>query len=179
MELKLRNFLFAWVAILFLFSLVNWGCSAPPHPRVRPLKHPPGKPHVYKVHPKHHPPIHKKRAYVVAPLPFRPSPPGPRYFWVPRYRHPSGVYIGGYWRPQSKPNFIWVEGYWNAQGEWVFGYWKPVKATPGHVWVPGYWNGTLWVEGYWRQERKPNHIWISGHYGTHGLWIKGYWKLCP
>ncbi|MDY6854114.1 MAG: hypothetical protein SWO11_05300 [Thermodesulfobacteriota bacterium] len=179
MKLKLRDCLFLCIAIPFLFSLVTCGCSSSPHPIARPQKHPPGKPYVFKVHPKHHSPIHKRGAYILAPLPCRPIPPGPRYVWIPRYRHHSGVYIGGYWRPQSKPNFIWVEGYWNAQGEWVFGYWKPVKVKPGHVWVPGYWDGTLWVEGYWRPERKPNHIWIPGHYSTHGLWIKGYWKLCP
>jgi len=174
MKSKIRYFLITCGAIFFLLSFVAEGFSVPPKHRL-PKPHP-GNPYFHKVRPKHRPPIYKKRRYIVAPPAFRPKPPGPKYIWVPRYKHPSGIYIGGYWRPPSKPSFIWVDGYWNEEGEWVFGYWKPIEVKPGYLWAPGYWDNTIWVEGYWRPAKKPNYIWVPGYYNTRGVRIKGHWK---
>ena len=174
MKSTIRNLLIACGAILFLVSVAAEGLSAPPkHP---PKKPPPGKPHLYKVRPKHVPPVYKTRKYVAVPPAFRPKAPGPKYIWVTRYRHPSGVYVGGYWRPPSKPGFVWVDGYWNTAGIWVFGYWKPLQVRPGYAWVPGYWNSTVWVDGYWRRAQRPNLVWVPGHDNSNGVWIRGHWK---
>ena len=155
MKSKMRFFLITFGALLFLLSFVAEGFSVPP---------------------KHRPPIHKKPRYTFAPPAFRPKPPGPKYIWIPQYRHPSGVYIGGCWRPPSKPGFIWVDGYWDEEGNWVFGYWKPTEVKPEYLWVPGYWDNAIWIEGYWRPAKKPNFIWVPGHYNASGVWIRGHWK---
>ena len=174
MKSTIKNLLMAGGAMLFLLSPIAEGLSAPPkHP---PPKHPLGKPHVHRVPPKHAPPVYKTRKYIAAPPAFRPNPPGPKYLWVPRYRHPSGVYIGGYWRPPSKPGFTWVDGYSNTAGVRIFGYWKPIRVKPGYIWAPGYWNNTVWVNGYWRQAQKPNLVWVPGHYNSNGVRKKGHWK---
>jgi hypothetical protein len=172
MKSKIRVFLIVCGAILFSFSVVTEGCAAPPlGPR-----HPPRKVQPHKVSPKHRAPVYKKRIYVIAPLAVKPKPPTFQHIWIPRYRHPSGTYIGGYWRPPSRPGFTWVDGRWNEEGLWVFGYWKPLIEKPGYLWVPGYWDGTLWVDGYWRPAKKTGLIWVPAHYSSGGVWIKGHWK---
>ncbi len=69
----------------------------------------------------------------------KPPPPGPDYVWVDRVKLPSGIYVGGFWRPVKKPDFVWVGGYRDSQGLWVAGFWKPVKVRRGYVWIPGHW----------------------------------------
>ncbi len=108
--------------------------------------------------------------------PEMPAPPGPGYVWTPFYRHPSGIYIGGFWRVPHREGYVWIEGYLNEDGEWVFGFWKPVKIKNGRVWVPGYWDGTKWINGYWRPARKPGYIWVPGHYNKDGVWMRGKWE---
>jgi len=174
MNIKIRNLLLIWGAAFFLLFSAFEGFAA--QTKHRPTKHPREKHRSYGAPEKHPRPLHPKKKYMISPPAVRPKAPGSSHVWVPRYRHPSGVYVGGYWRPPSRASFIWIEGYWNEGGAWVFGYWKPLKVKPGYVWVPGYWGNTVWVNGYWRPAKKPNHIWVPGHYNNRGVWIKGHWK---
>ena len=150
-------------AFIFLLAFVLEACALPPKP-----------------HPKRHQfkkaIIHKHRPYVPAPHRVKPLAPSKRHLWMKRFRHPSGVYIGGFWRPPQKAGYMWVDGYLNENGVWVSGFWKPVKAKKGHAWVPGYWGGTIWIDGYWRLSIKPGFVWIGGSCNSAGVWIKGRWK---
>ena len=147
--------------LVFLLMLVLEACALPPKP-----------------HPKRHKKaiIHKHRPYVPAPHRVKPPAPSKRHLWVQRYRHPSGVYIGGFWRPPHKTGYAWTDGYLNEDGVWVSGFWKPLKAKKGHVWVPGYWESTIWGDGYWRLAIKTGFAWTPGSYNSSGIWIKGCWK---
>jgi len=120
MKLSIRDFLIICGAILFSFSVVTEVFSAPR----RGPRHSPGKPRPHKVSPKHRVPAYKKRIYVIAPLAVKPTPPTSKHIWVPRYRHPSGTYIGGCWRPATKSNLIWVPGHYSSSGVWIKAHWK-------------------------------------------------------
>ena len=161
--MKEKTSLVCLCTLIFLLTFVLEACALPPNP-----------------HPKRHRPkkaiIHKPRLYVPAPYRVKPPAPSRRHLWMQRYRHPSGVYIGGFWRPPHKAGYIWADGYLNKDGVWVFGFWKPVKAKKDYAWVPGYWDGTIWAEGYWRQTIKLGFVWVPGGYNSAGVWIKGHWK---
>ena len=174
MKSTIRNFLIVCSAILFLLSMVAEGLSASPgHSRKKPH---PEKRNVFQAPPKYQSQVQQRRKYVVAKPAYRTPHRGPEHRWVPRYRHPSGVYFGGYWRPSSKPGFIWVDGFSNTVGVWVSGYWKPLCERPGYRWIPGYRNKRVWVDGYWRQTRKHGPAWVPGYYNRNGMVIKGHWK---
>lgn len=117
-----------------------------------------------------------KRRFIPAPIAVRPVRQGPKHIWMRRYKLPSGVYIGGFWRPPCRASFTWVDGRWNDEGKWVFGYCKPVKIRAGYLWVPGYRDGGKWFEGYWRPASRAGFVWVPGHYNASGIWIKGHWK---
>ena len=147
-----------------LFISLTLAGQVSTHPPPRPPKHrPPGKPPVYK------------HRYAPKPVRARPPRPAAGYIWVPRYEHPAGVYVDGFWRPPKKKGFVWVEGHWKGD-VWVPGHWNPETAKSGHIWVPGYWDGGSWIDGYWRPSNKPGYIWVPGHYNKQGKWIKGHWK---
>ncbi len=102
--------------------------------------------------------------------------PGPKYRWIRRYKHQSGAYIGGYWRPPCGVGFSWVDGYWDAKGAWVFGNCNPAKLRKNYMWAPGYWDSSVWIKGYWRPRKKAGFAWAPGHYNNKGIWIKGHWR---
>ncbi|MBN1828441.1 MAG: YXWGXW repeat-containing protein [Deltaproteobacteria bacterium] len=147
------------VALVVIFFLSTIASAFPPHPK-RPIKRP----------------IVRKHLFVPAPLPLKPPPPAAGFIWIERYKHASGVYIGGFWRPAAKEGFVWTDGVWSDDGQWTPGHWAPVKAKPGFFWVPGYWNGAVWVEGYWRPSVNQGHGWIPGHYDDSGFWLAGHWE---
>ncbi len=153
--------------IYMIGSFEAWAAPPKPLPPKKIVMPPPPPPPVRK-------PI--KQRFKLAPLPSRPAPPAAGYVWVERYMHPSGKYVGGFWRPQHKPGYLWIKGYWNDEGDWIFGFWKPEKPKVGHVWEPGYWDGIIWIEGYWRVEEKPDFIWVPGHFNSKGIWVKGHWQ---
>ncbi len=125
--------------------------------------------------PRRHKP-YKKRRYLHVPPARRPVSPGSKYRWIRRYKHQSGAYIGGYWRPPCGVGFSWVDGYWDAEGAWVFGNCNPAKLRKNYMWAPGYWDSSVWIKGYWRPRKKAGFAWAPGHYNNKGIWIKGHWR---
>jgi len=101
MNIKIRNLLLIWGAAFFLLFSAFEGFAA--QTKHRPTKHPRKKHRSYGAPEKHPRPLHPKKKYMISPPAVRPKAPGSSHVWVPRYRHPSGVYVGGYWRHRQEP----------------------------------------------------------------------------
>jgi hypothetical protein len=160
---KDTEFINCVILVVFIFSLIGEISAAAP---------PPGKP---RYRPPKKPVVVKKR-YMRMPLSKRPSAPGKKYIWVPRYAHPSGKLIGGYWRPPCKKGFVWVKDSLNVLGDMSLGHCRPIKPVKGKVWIPGYWKEGKWTAGFWRVQTKPGSIWMPGHFNKKGIWVPGRWK---
>ena len=72
------------------------------------------------------------------------------FYWVKGKTDQNGNWIPAYWQPLRKApsGQAWAPGYWDGT-IWVGGFWRP-SSRPGYIWAGPSWQQGHWKGGHWR-----------------------------